>query len=111
MHIAIDLGAGSGRVMLGAIRADGFSLEEVHRFHYPPAERQGHLRWDTAAIGGGGGEGLRAGGRRARGLGVGPTPVGIDPWGVDYGLVDAEGRLVEEPACYRDPLRTARMAE
>lgn len=111
MHIAVDLGAGSGRVMLGGLHGVGFFLEEVHRFRYPPGQKDGHLRWDFEQIVGGVLEGLRSAGARARELGVTPVSVGVDGWGVDYGLVDASGRLLEDPTAYRDPLRTSRMAE
>jgi rhamnulokinase len=111
MHIAVDLGAGSGRVMLGGLDGDAFSLEEVHRFRYPPREKDGHLRWDFERIVAGILDGLRAAGDRARTLGTPPLSVGVDSWGVDYGLVDDGGRLVEEPACYRDPGRTSLMEE
>src|SRR4029079_11404677 len=47
----------------------------------------------------------------AQGLRAEIASVGVDSWGVDYGLVDAAGALVEEPACYRDPKRTAVRAE
>jgi rhamnulokinase len=111
MHISVDLGAGSGRVMLGRLDEGAFSVEEVHRFRYPPRERDGHLRWDFEAIVAGVLQGLRTAGARARTLGLAPVSVGVDSWGVDYGLVDREGRLVEEPACYRDPGRTSLMED
>jgi rhamnulokinase len=111
LHLAIDLGAGSGRAMLGRLGGEGLLLEEVHRFHYPPAERAGHLRWDVEVIWAGIRDGLRAGRGAASGRGATLASVGVDSWGVDYGLVDAGGQLVEEPACYRDPKRTACMEE
>ena len=49
-HVAIDLGAGSGRALLGGINAAGFSLSEVHRFHYAPRRVDGRLRWDVARL-------------------------------------------------------------
>ena len=49
-HVAIDLGAGSGRAMLGRLERDGLALEEVHRFHYPPSVSAGRLRWSLDAI-------------------------------------------------------------
>ena len=57
-HVAIDLGAGSGRAMLGRLGPDGLALEEVHRFHYPPAPSAGRLRWSFEAILAGMKEGL-----------------------------------------------------
>ena len=49
LYIAVDLGAGSGRVFLGNF-GDKFLLEETHRFQYPPKEENGHLRWDFEKI-------------------------------------------------------------
>ena len=102
LYIAIDLGAGSGRVFLAGLDIDAMLLEQVHRFQYPPVESEGHLRWDLQRIFEEIKEGLRAAGSRARELGRKIQSVGIDSWGVDYGLIDAAGSLVESPVCYRD---------
>ena len=102
LHVAIDLGAGSGRALVGGIGAAGLHLSEVHRFHYAPRRVGGRLRWDAEGLV----EGLRASLRHAcdaaRGAGAPLASIGVDSWGVDYALVDAAGRLVEEPVCYRD---------
>jgi rhamnulokinase len=97
--------------MLGRLGDDGLLLQEVHRFTYAPAERDGHLRWDVERIWSAIKDGLRAAQAAAQGLGAEIASVGVDSWGVDYGLVNAAGALVEEPACYRDPQRTALMDE
>jgi rhamnulokinase len=97
--------------MIGRLGDGGPLLLEVHRFTYPPAERHGHLRWDVERIWSAIKDGLRAAQAAARGLGAEIASVGVDSWGVDYGLVDAAGALVEEPACYRDAKRTALMDE
>jgi len=102
LYIAVDLGAGSGRVFLSGLDIDAMLLEEVHRFQYPPAESDGHLRWDLQRIFEQIKEGLRAAGARARELGRKIQSVGVDSWGVDYGLIDDRGSLVESPVCYRD---------
>ncbi len=102
-HLAIDLGAGSGRGMLGSVSAAGLEVEEVHRFHYPPAFAAGRLRWPFEAALAGVKEALGAAGRAAERQGGRIETVGVDSWGVDYGLLDAGGRLVEDPVCYRDP--------
>ena len=101
-HVAIDLGAGSGRAMLGRLSADGLSLEEVHRFHYAAVPAGGRLRWRFAAVLDGIKQGLveaqgAAAARRGR---IGSC--GVDSWGVDYGLLDAGGQLLEDPVSYRD---------
>jgi rhamnulokinase len=101
-HLAIDLGAGSGRAVLGRVSAGGLVLDEVHRFHYPPASSAGRLRWPFEAILDGVKEGLAAGQRAAALRHAGIGTVGVDSWGVDYGLLDAGGRLLEDPVSYRD---------
>ncbi len=102
MYIAIDLGAGSGRVFLAALDAGAMRLEEVRRFYYPPVEVAGHLRWNVTNIFEEIKQGLRTAGARARELDREIHSVGIDSWGVDYGLIDDKGELVEWPVCYRD---------
>ncbi len=102
LHLAIDLGAGSGRAILGRVGADSLDLQEVHRFHYAPREADGHLRWNAEALLQGIRAGLSAGGASAAALGRHVASVGVDAWGVDYGLIDQDGRLVEDPVCYRD---------
>jgi rhamnulokinase len=109
IYIAIDLGAGSGRVFLAALDAQAM-LEEVHRFTYPAIESEGHLRWEITKIFDQIKAGLRAADARAGELGRKIHSVGVDSWGVDYGLIDEHGNLVELPVCYRDE-RTAGVME
>jgi rhamnulokinase len=110
VHVAIDLGAGSGRAVAGGLADGGLWLRELHRFRYSPSRHDGHLRWPSRAILEGIETGLAAAGELARAEGRPLESVGVDSWGVDYGLVDAAGRLVEEPVAYRDE-RTAREME
>ncbi|MFL6253387.1 MAG: rhamnulokinase family protein, partial [Pyrinomonadaceae bacterium] len=93
---------GSGRVFLCGVAEGELLLEEVRRFKYPPREEGGRLRWPFAEILEEIKSGLREAGARARRLGRGVQSVGVDSWAVDYGLVDAAGRLIENPVCYRD---------
>ena len=102
LFAAVDLGAGSGRVFLAGVAPGELLLDEVRRFQYPPREAAGHLRWDAARIFAEIEAGLRAAGERARTLGRPVRSIGVDSWGVDYALLDAEGRLLEDPVCYRD---------
>lgn len=102
LYIAVDLGAGSGRVFLAGVERGEFLLEEIHRFYYPPRELNGRLRWDFELIFREISRGLRIAGERAREIGREVNSIGIDGWGVDYGLLDAGERLVEDPVCYRD---------
>ncbi len=111
LQIAVDLGAGSGRVFLGGLGEGELLLEEIHRFHYPPRPSAGHLRWDFASIVDEIAKGLHGAGERARSLDRPIASLGVDGWGVDYGLVDAAGALVEDPVCYRDARTRTAMRE
>ena len=110
LYIAVDLGAGSGRVFLAAPDPGELLLDEISRFQYPPAESAGHLRWNLPEIFEQIKLGLRKAAARARELNRPIQSIGVDSWGVDYGLIDAEGNLVELPICYRDE-RTQRAME
>lgn len=101
LHIAVDLGAGSGRVFIASFDKE-FFLEEIHRFTYPPIEENGHLRWDFPKIFGEIKNGLAKGSVRANELNKDIYSIGVDTWGVDYGLLDENGELLENPVCYRD---------
>ena len=98
---AIDLGASSGRIVMGHGTDRGFSLREVHRFPNQPRPVAGVLRWDARALFAGICAGLRA--AAADGSGVPVDAVSVDGWAVDYGLLDGDGGLVADPASYRDP--------
>ncbi|MBU2667463.1 rhamnulokinase [Actinoplanes bogorensis] len=88
---AVDLGASSGRVMVGRV---GEGLREAHRFANEPVTTNGTLHWDILALYRGVLEGLRK---------AGPVEsIGIDSWAVDYGLLDASGALIGNPVHYRD---------
>jgi rhamnulokinase len=110
LYIAVDLGAGSGRVFLAGVTPGEFLLEEAHRFHYPPGRSAGHLRWDFPKIFRETKTGVRLAVERARKLGRTVRSIGVDSWAVDYGLIDDEGTLIEHPVCYRDE-RTQAAAE
>jgi len=99
---AVDLGASSGRVVVGSCTAHTVTLQEVHRFANVPVRVGGVLRWDVLALF----RGILDGLRKATNI-VGPLDsVGVDSWAVDYGLLDADGQLLGNPAHYRDA-RTA----
>lgn len=109
LFIAIDLGAGSGRVFLCDLD-ETFLLEEIHRFHYPPKEENGYLRWQFSQIFENIKLGLKKGTERATQLDRRVYSIGVDSWGVDYGLISERGNLLENPICYRDK-RTEGMME
>ncbi|GAA0213878.1 rhamnulokinase family protein [Actinomadura nitritigenes] len=92
---AVDLGASSGRVMAGRVGPGVLELEEVRRFPNRPVRVNGTLHWDILGLYGNILDGLRA-------APAGLASVGIDSWAVDYGLLDADGRLIGNPVHYRD---------
>ncbi|MEU8021901.1 rhamnulokinase family protein [Micromonospora haikouensis] len=99
---AVDLGASSGRVMVGRVGPGRVALTEAHRFPNVPVRVGGTLHWDILRLWQGVVAGLRA---------AGPvTSVGVDSWAVDYGLLDATGALLGNPVHYRDA-RTDGVAE
>ncbi|MFE7646947.1 rhamnulokinase [Streptomyces phaeoluteigriseus] len=101
-YAAVDLGASSGRVMVGRVTPDSLELAEAHRFPNRPVRVPEGLRWDVLGLYAGVLEGLRAAGQ--------VDSVGIDSWAVDYGLLDADGALLGNPVHYRDA-RTEGVAE
>lgn len=107
VYLAIDLGAGSGRVMAAVFDGKKLSLEEVSRWESRPVKIGGSFHWDVDAIFASILGGLRA--AKAR-YGDSIVSLGIDTWGVDYGLLDASDRLVSMPYIYRDS-RTEGMEE
>ena len=106
-YIAADFGAGSGRVIVGTPSAEGIQLEEIHRFENNQKMIDGHLRWDFYALF----NELKTGLKKAFAkYGDEIESIGIDTWGVDYGLLDKDGKLISTPVCYRDD-RTKGMLE
>ncbi|WP_328500169.1 rhamnulokinase [Streptomyces sp. NBC_00457] len=93
-YAAVDLGASSGRVMVGRVGPDSLELTEAHRFANRPVRVPEGLRWDVLGLYAGVLDGLRAAGQ--------VDSVGIDSWAVDYGLLDADGALLGNPVHYRD---------
>jgi rhamnulokinase len=109
---AVDLGASSGRVMVARAGPGELTLREVHRFPNVPVRAGGTLHWDILRLYadvldglGIAGAGPPGNGRRSRdgvASGGGLASVGIDSWGVDYGLLDRTGALLGNPVHYRD---------
>ena len=99
---AVDLGAQSGRVAVGRFDGQRLEVEEVHRFPNVPVRIRGTLHWDVLRLYADTIDGLRAAGRS------GPVDsIAVDSWGVDFGLIDRAGRLVQNPVHYRDSRREA----
>ncbi|WP_458117223.1 rhamnulokinase [Arthrobacter sp. D2-10] len=109
---AIDIGASSGRVMLGRVSADvGASLQTVHRFPNGVVEMDGGLRWNFDALFKEVLTGLAAAAEAAAVRNERVTSIGIDTWAVDYGLVNAAGELIAQPFSYRDERSQATTAQ
>jgi len=98
-YIAIDLGAESGRVIAGTLDSGRVQLEELHRFPNAPVRTPDGLHWDALRLYQEALVGVRAAGQR---YGQDLTGIGVDAWAVDYGLLDAAGRLLGNPHHYRD---------
>ena len=94
--MAFDLGAESGRAILGTLKDDRLRLEELHRFSNPGIRVLGSLHWDPLRLFDEMKVGLRAAAAHM------PVSLGVDTWGVDYALLDRNGVLVGNPYHYRD---------
>ena len=97
-HLAVDIGASSGRHILGHVEQGRIVLEEVYRFENGPKKRGGRLCWDFDALAREVVNGLKACAK----LGKVPATLGVDTWGVDFALVDREGRILGDTVAYRD---------
>lgn len=97
--LAADLGASNGRVLLGKWDGARFALEVLHRFENGPTNILGRLYWDVLSLW----REVKVGMMRYAADHRTPLAgIGIDTWGVDYGLLDAAGRLLGNPVHYRD---------
>ncbi|RIJ76764.1 rhamnulokinase [Nakamurella silvestris] len=103
---AVDLGAESGRVASVSFDGRTLDLDIVHRFTHAPAVRDGILRWDTGGIF----DNILAGLATLSAGDLEVSAVGVDSWGVDYGLLAPDGSLVDGPTCYRDPRQARALA-
>ena len=102
-HLAVDLGAESGRVISGSFDSGRLQLKEIHRFKNGGVRLGEHLHWDI----------LNLWSEIKHGLSLAETSVrsiGLDTWGVDFGLLDAQDTLIGNPYHYRDS-RTDGMME
>lgn len=105
-YLACDLGAESGRLMLGSLDQGRLTLEELHRFANTPLQAGGSLHWNIPQLR----QELRHGLQKAAALGRPISSISTDSWGVDYILLDAQGELLCPTFHYRDA-RTARGVE
>lgn len=99
-YFAVDLGATSGRTILGALNDGKLEQEELTRFPNNLIETGGHFYWDIYALYFEMIKGLQEVGRR----GIQLTSIGIDTWGVDFVMVGDDGAILRNPRAYRDPI-------
>lgn len=104
-YLAIDIGAESGRAMLGRLSRKRLTLTEVHRFRNEPVVLPDAMHWDVLRLF----AEIKNGLRRCVSVHGPPRSVGVDTWGVDFGLLGRDGALLGNPVHYRDP-RTDGMA-
>ena len=96
--LAVDIGASSGRHILGWIENGKLQLEEVYRFPNGTSLKNGHQCWDHVGLV----ENVILGMKRCKEIGKIPSYMGIDTWGVDFLLVDKNGEVIGDSVGYRD---------
>jgi len=106
--LAFDLGASSGRAILGTISDNKLSLKEIHRFDNQMVEINGSFYWNIFSLFGELKTGLK---KCIHDFGIQPESVGVDTWGVDIALLDRNGMIVGLPYAYRDPRTDTAMEE
>lgn len=97
-YLSIDIGASSGRHILSSVQNGKLVLEEVYRFENGMTQKDGHLVWEYEKLF----SNIIAGLKECKKLGKIPVSVGIDTWGVDYALIDADGKVIGDVYAYRD---------
>lgn len=95
--LAVDFGASSGRVMLGVYDGNRITVQELHRFSNDPVTVNGTMYWDALRLF----HEIKQGMVKAKAYGS-VQSIGVDTWGVDFGLLDEKGYLLENPVHYRD---------
>jgi rhamnulokinase len=106
-YLAIDLGAASGRTMVGKYDGKHLEVEEIHRFSNKPIWSDEHLHWDISELLKEIKHGIYLGAKKYSSA---LRSIGLDTWGVDFGLLDVNDHLIENPFHYRDS-RTNGMLE
>ena len=97
-YLAVDLGASSGRHMLGHMEDGRMCYEEIYRFENGPAKKDGHMCWDLEQLF----QSILEGLKECKKLGKSPVSMGIDTWGVDFVLLDEAGKVIGPTVSYRD---------
>lgn len=99
-YLAFDLGAESGRAIVGTFDGDRLALQEIHRFPNTPVRRGGSIYWNLPALFEHITQAISLSSDLFRGALV---SLGVDTWGIDYGLLDGNGKMMGLPYQYRDP--------
>jgi rhamnulokinase len=97
-YLAVDIGASSGRHIIGWMENNKIRLEEVYRFENCTTEKNGHLVWDHESLF----AEILCGLRACRDKGMIPVSMGIDTWGVDFALIGPDGNIIGDTVAYRD---------
>lgn len=97
-YLAVDIGASSGRHILAHMEEGKMVLEEIHRFPNGMVEQDGEMVWESERLF----EEIKTGMKKCKELGKIPVSIGIDTWGVDFVLLDAEGKRIGNAVAYRD---------
>ena len=103
-HVAVDLGASSGRVLAGRHQKGSLHFQEIHRFPNGPVEHGATAHWDVA----------RLWTEICQGLTLAENnigSIGVDAWGVDYALLGKSGELLQNPYHYRNPRNVSAMRD
>ncbi|MBL8763542.1 MAG: rhamnulokinase [Phycisphaerae bacterium] len=106
-YLAFDLGASGGRAILGRFDGARLRTEAVHRFANEPLRLPSGIHWNTPGLF----EEVKRGMTACRAMGVEPEGLGLDTWGVDYGLIGTGGELLGLPHHYRDTRTIGKMDE
>ncbi len=104
--LAIDFGASSGRAVIGRFDGERIALEEIHRFANEPVTLGGTMYWDFLRLF----HEVKQSLIKAKQYGK-VDSLGVDTWGVDFGLIDENGRLLDNPVHYRDSRTQGMLAE
>lgn len=97
MVLAVDIGASGGRAMLGTYDGNGIQIQEIHRFLNEPVTIMGTMYWDVLRLF----HEIKQSLLKAKQYGT-VESIAVDTWGVDFGLLDEDGRMLENPIHYRD---------
>lgn len=107
-YLAFDIGASSGRAILGTFDGCRIDLKEIHRFPNEMVKENGHYYWDINRLF----QELKTGLKKCiQDYRVIPVSLGIDTWGVDFGLLDSSDKILGNPFAYRDSLTETAMEE